>query len=102
MIITTKTAATTSVSKKPESSVKKIDSDSREDLPSHLLNHLADEIRDFLIHAAVLVRVREALAAEFLLDGVEAFVEVVAVVGAASVGRGSGVHGYFGVGDGGM
>ena len=76
-----------------------MDSNSRLDSPSHLLNHLADEIGDFLIHGAVLVWVREALAAEFLLDGVEAFVEVVAVVGgAACVGCGSGVHGDLGRG----
>lgn len=66
------------------------------DSPSDLLNHLPDEIRNLLIHRPVLARIREALAAELLLDGVEAFVQVIAVLcdaGASGVRCGCGVHG---------
>ena len=59
------------------------------DLPGNLFDHLANEVGDLLVHGAVLVGVGEALSAEFLLDGVEAFVEVVAVIG------GGGVHGVW-------
>lgn len=65
-------------------------------LPSDLFNHLADEVGDLLIHGPALVRVREALSSELLLDGIEAFVQVVAVVcgtGTSGGGRGCGVHG---------
>ena len=59
----------------------------------------ANEVRNLLVHGAVLVRVGEARAAKFLLDGVEAFVQVVAVVWDAGaggvVGCGSGVHGLL-------
>ncbi len=65
----------------------------RTDLPSHLLDHLSDEIRNLLIHAAVPVRVGEALPAKLLLDGIEAFVEVVAVACASGVGWGLRIHG---------
>ena len=58
------------------------------DSPGDLFDHLANEVGNLLVHGAVFVRVGEALSAEFLLDGVEAFVEVVAVV------CGCGVHDF--------
>ena len=82
------------------------------DLPSDLLNPFSNKVGNFLIHRTVLARVREALSSEFLLDGVETFVHVVAIVcdaGASGIRCGGGVHGEgeegfgideIGVGDG--
>lgn len=67
-------------------------------IPSHLLDHFPDEIGNLLVHAAVFVRIREALSSELLFDGVEGFVEVVAVIWTGRPGSrcrgGRGVHGY--------
>lgn len=74
------------------------------DVPGHLLDHFPDEIGNLFVHPAVLVRVREALSSEFLLNGVEGFVEVVAVIGTSrprsgcGCGGGGGVHVYGGKG----
>lgn len=65
-------------------------------LPSDLLKHLPNEVRNLLIHSTIFARVREAFSSEFLLHGVEALVHVIAVIcgtGASGVRCGCRVHG---------
>ena len=57
-------------------------------IPSDLLNELADRIRDLLVHTTVFRRgigACETRTAELLLDGFETLVEVVTVISSTGV-----------------
>jgi len=61
-------------------------------LSSHFLHHLANKVRDLLVHCTVLLWIGKALATKFLLDSVKAFIQIVSVV-ATRIAGWSGIHG---------